>query len=1155
MPPVLKGSPGAAVASANNVANPTTLNPTLPAHAPKDTLLCATFCRSATPTVATPSGWIQLLNVAGANGRIALFGKIAASASESAPSVVWSGMTTGTTGTPAQAQCAVFTGLFDDIANLIDVIGAVENGAASTTVAASGAAITTLTDNALILCLGTRLDDAGTWSAPAGYALVGQALTTSGADMSFAWAYLASGAKGSRAPADFGLAGASSFASSGVIIAFKPYVPVTYFGNVSRSITFGKSVSGFSAPPFPTISVVDNFDGRDEQPPAAPWVGSYAVNGFRVSGNRLDNPSGVWDGIYWDAPPTVDQECFVTVAAKAVGSTAFRLHVRYDPVANNGYHLYYDAIGMASLLRRISGNDISLVNFPIPLSAGDGVGIQIRDNDIYAWLRTLQTTLDFRTATPQSQRGVGSVGTAEQQAQSFIASATGIGYVGALCYVAGAPTDDLILEIQTDDAGAPSGVVVGSNTIPCTSLTTTPVEYTVIAPLVAGTQYWIVARRTGAVSSSAYPGVDGVNGNVYPLGKCFYGKPGSWSEAGAEWRFVLNENKWRVVQQASNSEITTPGVTAIDCIGTAWRFDDWGSAPAAPAEPQTHYGATSLSAVFGSTINGRRETFGQIDRSVVFSAAIEGRRKTLGQLAFPITFTKEVAGQRKTFGQLLSPFLFSKDVRAQRKTFGQTALPINVAITTSGFRVGLTQYGIVALPVGFASTTNGKRKTFGQVSLSGIFSKDVRGQRKTFGQISLPIVFTKEAVGREWVYGQLSMQTLFGKEISGRRKTFSQLTLPISFTKDIRAQRKAFGQIARPINFLAFVNGQSFVGPKTYYGQLISPFVFNKQVTAYRKTFGQVTAPFIFGSASQGKRGTFGRLELPINVVINVETGRIGTHSQISLPIFVDFDIDGRAFRPGVILNLADMVYLGSEVAEAIYVGIERVWPIFNPTKIAGLKIWLDANQLGLVDGAMIDTWPSLADPTLVGTNFNIAPYRPTLRANALNDLPVARFVGGSGIRWSDTGIDLNYTLVYVARMWGTSRIGRIVTGTYPPANILFGYWSSFEDVGYAGYFFTPDQRKTASTNWHLYSGDAQSLIEVTHEDYKPRLFSDGVFLSGDHGQNEGWKGTFNLNGYAPTSGEETCDCEIAEVIFYDRKLLDVERQQVEGYLREKWGL
>lgn len=216
--PLQRGSAGTAVASGNNVSTPTTLNPALPTHKAGDLLLCYTACRLPGPTVATPGGWTQLVNVAGSTiGRLALFGKIAATESEAAPSITWSGLTTGTNGSPVQAQCAVFT----TVQLVTDVLGAVESGAASTTASASGTAITTLTINDLVLALSARGDDVGAWTPPAGFTEIGEALTTSGADMAFSWAYQVKDVVGSVAPADFAIAGGVSFASAGVLIALK----------------------------------------------------------------------------------------------------------------------------------------------------------------------------------------------------------------------------------------------------------------------------------------------------------------------------------------------------------------------------------------------------------------------------------------------------------------------------------------------------------------------------------------------------------------------------------------------------------------------------------------------------------------------------------------------------------------------------------------------------------------------------------------------------------------------------------------------------------------------------------------------------------------------------------------------------------------------
>jgi hypothetical protein len=165
---------------------------------------------------------------------LALFAKVAASTSETAPSVVWSGLTTGTSGTPVAAAVAAFTDL-DNAAlpSLVDVTGTVANGAASTSTSAGGNGITTVGAQDLVLSLTTRLDDVFAspapppgFAAPPGFTRATDALgTLSGSDFAMCWAYQVKSPAGAIAAPNFVLTGASSFASSGVMIALKGLTP------------------------------------------------------------------------------------------------------------------------------------------------------------------------------------------------------------------------------------------------------------------------------------------------------------------------------------------------------------------------------------------------------------------------------------------------------------------------------------------------------------------------------------------------------------------------------------------------------------------------------------------------------------------------------------------------------------------------------------------------------------------------------------------------------------------------------------------------------------------------------------------------------------------------------------------------------------------
>ena len=346
-----------------------------------------------------------------------------------------------------------------------------------------------------------------------------------------------------------------------------------------------------------------------------------------------------------------------------------------------------------------------------------------------------------------------------------------------------------------------------------------------------------------------------------------------------------------------------------------------------PAGAQTLFGATSLPITFGKAVAGAKQTFGQTLLPITFGKEVNGFRKAFGQVTLPITFGKDVAARRTTFSQLLSPFIFGKAVAGSRTTFGQVARPITVGIATAGIRVGNTYFGVVSLPITFGKEVNGRRTTFGQVALPLTFAKNVVGRRTTFGQVSLPIIFIKEAIGQRDVFGQLSMQTLFDAETWGSRKTFGQVSLPLAFGKSVLGNRQTFGQVALPIEFEAYVDGFGFLGPKTLYGEVSLPVMFGKDTVGQRKTFGQVTAPYIFGKVVQGQRETFGEIDLPIDFAIDVESGPVGAHGQVSLPIVFGMDTNGILRPLGVILNLADMVYLGSTPVIAVYTEGQQIWP------------------------------------------------------------------------------------------------------------------------------------------------------------------------------------------------------------------------------------
>ena len=169
-------------------------------------------------------------------------------------------------------------------------------------------------------------------------------------------------------------------------------------------------------------------------------------------------------------------------------------------------------------------------------------------------------------------------------------------------------------------------------------------------------------------------------------------------------------------------------------------------------------------------------------------------------------------------------------------------------------------------------------------------------------------------------------------------------------------------------------------------------------------------------------------------------------------------------------INHADGVSYGSQAASRVYAGSVLVWERFKPTDITGCKVWLDAASLGLANGAAVPAFTNLAgspQPTVLGTPA------PVFRTNMLNtSMPCVRITQGQGrYRFTGTGVDRDWTLIYVTRNW-LLRGGRVVTALGTSANILVGYHATEMDVCYVEGWMTSSAMPRTTTQWRLYSAD-----------------------------------------------------------------------------------
>lgn len=541
------------------------------------------------------------------------------------------------------------------------------------------------------------------------------------------------------------------------------------------------------------------------------------------------------------------------------------------------------------------------------------------------------------TPGPSGSMSVGSVAF-QRRGMSFVATGNMLGvYVQPT--KTGAPTDDMVVEIQTDSGGHPSGSVVNSATIPNVDFGSTtenshPKYYPLAATLTPSLTYWLVFRRTGSLNDSNYPSV--------AWGTDLYSNGGTQYYNGSVWSDTLDSSDiaFGIVTETIN---TVGGGSFVQADGT----DGWGVVGFAlkpeVSGPATYYGIIATALTFTKAVSGTKQTFGQIAAPFTFIKAVLGQRTAFGQIAATFTFAKEVSAIKRAFGQITAPFIFTKDVSGTKQTFGQIIAPFTFVKDVTGIK---STFGQIVAPFTFAKNVIGQRTTFGQISSSFIFTKavggisifinristtftfnkSVSGTKKTFSQISVPFTFTKDVSGTKQTFGQIVAPFIFAKEVAGQLRTFGQITASFTFVKDVVASKTTFGQIAVPFTFIKSVAGfkttfgqistaividivtiaervattfygivsapftftKEVIGQRITFGQTITTLTFTKTVSGVRETFGQIVVPFVFTKSVNGVRTALGQIAA-LFTFNRVVSGQRTTFSRVDLPlIFTD---------------------------------------------------------------------------------------------------------------------------------------------------------------------------------------------------------------------------------------------------------------------------
>ena len=212
----------------------------------------------------------------------------------------------------------------------------------------------------------------------------------------------------------------------------------------------------------------------------------------------------------------------------------------------------------------------------------------------------------------------------------------------------------------------------------------------------------------------------------------------------------------------------------------------------------------------------------------------------------------------------------------------------------------------------------------------------------------------------------------------------------------------------------------------------------------------------------------------------------------------------------------------------------------------SGVQLWLDADTLGLGNGAVVSNWTDISG---LGRDADYMRGDPNYITGALNGKAVVDFDGND---YLSTSFDFdsvlaNHTILTVSRYTGGDSQRVISSRNH---NWLFGYHGNRDERWHAeGWIHDTGD---GNTDWHLHAGTMQAA-----SDPLATFWKDGVLkTSNDTGSNNSnYKpGMLSLGAWR-NENDESSKAQVAEVLIFDRVLTADELNDVGGYLNNKYNL
>jgi hypothetical protein len=251
-----------------------------------------------------------------------------------------------------------------------------------------------------------------------------------------------------------------------------------------------------------------------------------------------------------------------------------------------------------------------------------------------------------------------------------------------------------------------------------------------------------------------------------------------------------------------------------------------------------------------------------------------------------------------------------------------------------------------------------------------------------------------------------------------------------------------------------------------------------------------------------------------------------------------------------------DSIYSGEIIVESVFYGEKKIWPVFDPSAIPGLRLWLDAST-GLYDslsggnivsnqGGVVARWEDLS-----GNDFHATSTAgPTLSLDQVNGEPSLVFTGSNFFQLPSILNGTSATAFVVVRPALTGSDSGPLIGNIGPSNSHYPYRGNaiYDD------FATTVRKDLISQpngffNWHLYN------VVSAANDWR-YIFNGSVhFATPTNTYTSGPQGSGPFIGRSTSGGIFQFVGAMAEIIVYNSALTQEQLDQVSEYLRQKYAL